>query len=242
MTRKSTLFAIIFACVLSIVALVQVTDAQGPRPGTRAPSANVGTAFTYQGQLKDNGAAVNGAYDFEFRLFDAVSGGTEIGSLISIGDANVTSGYFTVQLDFGTSAFNGDARFLEIRVRPGASVGAYTTLNPRQTITPAPMAFALPGLYTRPNNANPNTPNIIGGSPSNVVASSVGGGTIEATTTNGANLIPIAIAEVDSPPTSVASARLVTVNQINATQFVVYITNGSYTLVDNQFVFMVTGR
>jgi len=55
-------------------------------------------------------------------------------------------------------------------------------------------------------------------------------------------LIPIAIAEVESPPTSAASARLVTINQYATNQFIVYITNGSYTLVDNDFVFIVTGR
>ena len=33
------------------------------------------TTFTYQGQLKLAGVPLNGATDFEFRLFDALSGG-----------------------------------------------------------------------------------------------------------------------------------------------------------------------
>jgi len=48
--------------------------------------------------------------------------------------------------------------------------------------------------------------------------------------------------EVDNAPTSAANARLVAINIIAANQFVVYITNGSYALTDNQFVFIVTGR
>ena len=33
------------------------------------------TAFTHQGRLTDNGAAASGAYDLQFALFDALSGG-----------------------------------------------------------------------------------------------------------------------------------------------------------------------
>src|SRR6185295_8140593 len=32
-----------------------------------------GTAFTYQGQLKDNGGIASGHYDFEFWLFDSTN-------------------------------------------------------------------------------------------------------------------------------------------------------------------------
>ena len=53
----------------------------------------------------------------------------------------VTNGLFTVQLDFGMSPFNGNPRWLEIGVRPGASTGAYTTVNPRQPITATPYAI-----------------------------------------------------------------------------------------------------
>ncbi len=60
------------------------------------------------------------------------------------------SGVFTTQLDFGTDAFPPGARYLEIRVRPGASIGAYTTLTPRQQVTGAPLALAQPNLYTDP--------------------------------------------------------------------------------------------
>ncbi len=59
-----------------------------------------------------------------------------------IDDVTVTSGSFSVQLDFGADAFPNANRFLEIGVRPGADTGAYTVLGPRQQITSSP--FAIP--------------------------------------------------------------------------------------------------
>ena len=103
-------------------------------------NAGLSTSFTYQGKLMDGGAPANGTYDFQFSLYNALSGGTLVGSTVSLGDVTVTSGLFTVQLDFG-NVFNGAALFLQIAVRPGASVGAYTTLTPRQLLSAAPKAL-----------------------------------------------------------------------------------------------------
>ena len=52
----------------------------------------------------------------------------------------VSNGLFTVTLDFGTGIFTGPARWLEIGVRT-ANIGAFTTLSPRQQLTPAPYAL-----------------------------------------------------------------------------------------------------
>ena len=54
----------------------------------------------------------------------------------------VTNGLFTVTLDFGTAAFQGDARWLQIAVRPTGG-GSYTTLAPRQALTATPYAMSL---------------------------------------------------------------------------------------------------
>jgi hypothetical protein len=61
-------------------------------------------------------------------------------------------------------------------------------------------------------------------------------------TTTANNLVPVANAEVADPPTSAATSRLVTINQVTLTQFKVYITNGAFAAVDNKFTFIVTGR
>ena len=52
----------------------------------------------------------------------------------------VTNGAFTVQLDFGASAFPGPSRFLETSVRLTGS-GSFTLLSPRQPITSTPYAI-----------------------------------------------------------------------------------------------------
>jgi hypothetical protein len=98
------------------------------------------TAFNYQGKLVDNGIAANGAYQFEFRLFDAASGGNQIGQTIADVPATVTNGIFSVTLDFGANGFTGAARYLEIGVRQLNGGQAYTILNPRQPITATPYA------------------------------------------------------------------------------------------------------
>jgi hypothetical protein len=102
--------------------------------------APAGTAFTFQGRLTDGGAPASGAYDFEFSLYDADVGGSQVGVTITQDDVTVTGGLFTVQLDFG-DVFDGTALYLEIAVRPGSETGAYTTLSPRQPLTAAPYAL-----------------------------------------------------------------------------------------------------
>jgi hypothetical protein len=101
------------------------------------------TAITYQGYLADNGVGANGSFDFQFALFSTAGEGTQVGSTLTLADVEVKEGVFTVLLDFGAGAFTGNNPFLEIRVRPGASSGAYETLSPRQVLTAVPTAQTL---------------------------------------------------------------------------------------------------
>jgi len=110
--------------------------------------APAGTAISYQGRLEDNASAANGPYDFQFLLLDASVGGTQIGGIVTLNDVPVSTGIFTVKLDFGVGVFGGGARFLQIAVRPGASGGAYTTLTPRQELTPAASSLSLTNVFT----------------------------------------------------------------------------------------------
>ena len=100
-----------------------------------------GSAFTYQGKLTDGGSAPTGAYDFRFILYNADAGGSQVGTTLTADDVVVTAGAFTVVLDFGANIFDGQARWLELAVRQGASTGIYTVLSPRQPVTPAPYAI-----------------------------------------------------------------------------------------------------
>jgi hypothetical protein len=100
------------------------------------------TAFSYQGKLADGASPANGNYDFQFKLFDTsvVGTGVQQGSTVTIGNFAVTDGTFTVQLDFGAAVFTGENRFLEINVKT-TSASAFTTLGPRQQLSPTPYAI-----------------------------------------------------------------------------------------------------
>jgi hypothetical protein len=112
-------------------------------------SAPVGTAFTYQGRLADANSPAEGAYDLDFALFDDATAGSQQGSTVSKDDVDVTDGYFTVDLDFGADIFTGDARWLEISVWPVGSGDPcdFTTLSPRQEMTPTPYALQTRGIF-----------------------------------------------------------------------------------------------
>ena len=111
-------------------------------PATVGRAAPMGTAFTFQGRLIDSNSAADGEYDFTFKLYDAEVGGNKAANDVNVGDLEVTDGYFTIELDFGSDAFMGDGRWLEIMVRPGNSNDGndFVTLIPRQQITSTPYA------------------------------------------------------------------------------------------------------
>jgi len=102
-------------------------------------AAPLGTEFTYQGVLSDAGAPAAGVFDFQFYLYNAAGGGSQVGPLVVIEDVTVTAGRFTTQIDFG-SVFDGTALWLEVGVRDGGSTGTFTVLSPRQELTAAPFA------------------------------------------------------------------------------------------------------
>lgn len=131
--------ALLGAAALVPIATVLGDDGPG---GSRVEFATaLTTSFTYQGRLTDGGSPANGAYDLRFILYDADTGGAQVGATVTRDDVQVTNGLFTVDLDFGASVFQGDARWMEIAVRPGSSTGAFTVLSPRQPVSPAPYAL-----------------------------------------------------------------------------------------------------
>jgi hypothetical protein len=101
----------------------------------------LGSGFTYQGELTHLGAPANGAFDFQFNLHDTVADGLPLTAPLVVHDVDVRDGVFTVELDFGTEFFNGTQLWLEIAVREGASVGAFTVLDPRQKLTASPYSL-----------------------------------------------------------------------------------------------------
>jgi hypothetical protein len=101
----------------------------------------VGTAFTYQGRLADGGNPATGSYDLKFTLYDGGPGA--VAGPLTNAAVPVSNGLFTVTLDFGAGAFTGDFRALEIGVRTNGG-SDFTTLAPRQPLTPSPYALYAP--------------------------------------------------------------------------------------------------
>lgn len=141
---------------LPVVALLILTvragQAQGPGPqgDVGIQAALVGTAFTYQGQLKSGGSPVNSTCDFQFSLWNSADGDTQVGTTQTKNNVNVSNGLFTIpDLDFGDSAFTGGARWLQIAVKCTGDTD-YVTLSPRQALTAAPYALGLrPGAVVQ---------------------------------------------------------------------------------------------
>ncbi|MGA2177030.1 MAG: tail fiber domain-containing protein [Verrucomicrobiota bacterium] len=139
----------------TLLALVLLLTPQLPAFGQE-------TAFTYQGELASGGNAANGVYDFSFALWNAASGGAQQGATFATNAVAVSNGYFVVTMDFGNQ-FDGNARWLEIAVRTSGP-GAFSTLSPRQQLTPAPYAIfantasnlsgTLPAAQMSPGTAN----------------------------------------------------------------------------------------
>ena len=131
-----------FLAGLTVVACFAISAAE---------AQTVTPEFTYQGELRTASGPANGSFDMRFRLYSAASGGSQIGSQLTLSAVSVVDGLFSVKLDFGADALSGDRRWLEVRVRP-ADGGSYETLAPRTEVSAAPYAWgarvALPNSVT----------------------------------------------------------------------------------------------
>jgi hypothetical protein len=124
-TKQALLLAVLALCTLHSIAEAQ------------------GTAFTYQGQLQNNGSPANGNYDFTFTLFNTSSTNSgRVGNTLTNLSVSVINGLFTTTLDFG-GVFTGANYWLDIGVRTNGSIN-FTALNPLQELTPTPYAIYAP--------------------------------------------------------------------------------------------------
>jgi hypothetical protein len=215
--KKWIVLAVVLAgLVLSVGLAVQASppgQQPGPQGGVRAQgslgtaaSTVLNTSFTYQGQLKSGGQPVDGSCDIDFRLYDAGTGGSQVGSAV-VTTVPVVDGLFTVNLDFGSGVFSGDARWLGIQVKCSGDA-AYVNLG-RQALTATPYALYAASAWQVGGNAgttpgvdylgtsdgvtltlavngaaalrlvpDADSPNVVGGHGANSVAAGVAGATI----------------------------------------------------------------
>ncbi len=115
------------------------TTDQSVSGNPQSPSTALGSGFTYQGQLTQNGSPVTDQCDIAFRLYNAASGPAQIGNAITQ-TVVVTNGLFTTGLDFGVNAFDGNARWLDMQVSCPAGSGIFAPLAARQPLTAEPYA------------------------------------------------------------------------------------------------------
>jgi hypothetical protein len=187
MTRKQILLVgalILITLLVSGIALAQEGEPESPA-GPQEVAETLGTGFTYQGKLEQGGSPVDGGCPMAFRLYDDASTGAQVGSTISR-TVTITNGLFTESLDFGTDAFTGDQRWLEVRVDCDDD-GTYANLG-RQELTAAPYALSLrPGAVISGANASGpilHIENTTGGIGSAVYAKSNGGYAVHAWSVN----------------------------------------------------------
>jgi len=132
--------------LLGLVSALAIAAACGPALG------QVGTAITYQGQLKNAGTPVNSPTDMRFSLWTDPAGGTQLGSTVTSLAVPVSQGLFNASMDFGVDPYDSDqAAYLQIDVRNPAGVGAYVPMGSRQRLTAAPYSAATRGLNVNSN-------------------------------------------------------------------------------------------
>jgi hypothetical protein len=140
---KRRLLSITLVALITLLVGMAGTVAQDPAPGgVAAMQTTVDTTFTFQGHLEDGGSPLTDTCDFQFQLYDDAAAGSQVGATLTENGVAVSDGKFTVLLDFGSSAFYGDARFLQIAVRCSGDAG-FVDLSGRVALTATPHAISL---------------------------------------------------------------------------------------------------
>ena len=143
--RVILVVAAFLVIILSARVIISIDQPYTVQALARMSGANASfpTGISYQGRLLDSSQPANGAYDLVFDLYGVESGGSLIDS-VTQSAMDVADGLFMTTLPFDEGAFNGEARWLEIKVKK-PSDGDYTTLTPRQPILPVPYALYASG-------------------------------------------------------------------------------------------------
>ncbi len=116
------------------------------------------TAFNFQGRLNDGSNPANGRYDLQFKLFNAITGGNQVGTTLDRPNLLLINGVFSTSLDFGSAAFSGGDRFIEISLRPSipanVAPNAFVILGARQQIMSVPYSVKSLNATNADNAAN----------------------------------------------------------------------------------------
>ncbi len=95
--------------------------------------------FTFQGFLEQAGTPLNGSANLAFKLYDADTAGSQIGTTLTANAWPVAAGVFSIDLDFTGVVFTGAQRWLQVEVNG-------TPLAGRIAVQPAPLAASANAL------------------------------------------------------------------------------------------------
>ncbi len=98
------------------------------------------TIFSLKATLPNDVTPATDTYQMEFKLFDAETGGSQVGSTNTIASVDVKGRSFTVWLDFGAAAFPGADRYIEISYRRNGNQ-PFKTVETRERILSVPYAI-----------------------------------------------------------------------------------------------------
>ncbi len=143
LSQFSSQFYIGFWLLFSVMTMTITSSVQA------APA--VGSAFSYQGELLDNGSPANGSYNFVLKLY--VSGNNTVIASQNFNAITVSNGLFNIpNVDFGDVVYaDGVELFIEVSVEP-SSGGSLVALSPRQRLSAVP--FAVQAEYLAANGAS----------------------------------------------------------------------------------------
>jgi hypothetical protein len=102
-------------------------------------AGDLGAGFYYQGTLTQAGVPVSGVRQMEFKLFDAASGGAQVGGTLTQ-NVTVTKGQFSTLLNWGSAQIYGKALWLAVRAKD--SGGVLRDMGRRQILA-VPYAMSL---------------------------------------------------------------------------------------------------
>ena len=149
---------LLVGAVLAVAAEVGALPVASTKPGSP-------TAFSFRGTL----AQPNGFYDLKFTLFGTLTGGTAVAGPRTVTGVEVTGSAYTTTIDFGSDAFDGSARFLEIAWRQSGGT-TFTKLTPRVELVAVPYALGLRLPATESTAASGNALSVTNGGGGNALA------------------------------------------------------------------------
>lgn len=132
MSVRRSLLAILSVITGVLVAGGTAAAGVGGTPFLAATATSVSVEARV---VRDDGESVNGLFDIQFRLYDSESEGDKVGRTVTSSKVPVADGLLVATPDFGPRALGGQARWLEVSIKPSKDGGPFKALTPRLPVT-----------------------------------------------------------------------------------------------------------